>query len=134
MFVSFGKTLKKMGGFRIGAHFKLNGVGLVVFGIFIFMFYLIYWTFLLMAWMVYGVFYLYYLMFKGIAYLFGYRKKKSGKKQAKNGDSPVLVYYAPGGKTYHMNRSCAGSENISTTTLNMVEYEDLSPCRRCCKK
>lgn len=64
MFLSFSKTLKKMSGFRIGAHFRLKGWSLLVFGIFILMFYLVYWSILAALWMIYGVCYLYYLIFQ----------------------------------------------------------------------
>lgn len=46
MFLSFSKTLMKMSGFRIGAHFRFKDWSLLVFGIFILMFYMVYWSFL----------------------------------------------------------------------------------------
>ena len=135
MFLSFSKTLKKMSGFRVGAHFRLKGWSLLVFGIFILMFYMVYWSFLAALWMIYGVCYLYYLIFKGIASLF---KRKN--KTAPNGtDKPEPiknpVYYATGGTSYHKKRSCVGSETVHVVSLSTAENVlGLHPCGRCCKK
>lgn len=134
MFLSFSKTLKKMSGFRIGAHFRLKGWSLLVFGIFILMFYLVYWSILAALWMIYGVCYLYYLIFKGIVSLF---KPKSKAAPANTAPEPIKnpVYYATGGTSYHKKRSCVGSETVRVVSLSTAEgVLGLHPCGRCCKK
>ena len=64
MFASISKQLKRMGRFRLSFGRKLKGWEILVFGIFILMFYMVYWSVLLSLWTIYGVCYLCYLPFK----------------------------------------------------------------------
>lgn len=63
MFASISKQLKRMGRFRLSFGRKLKGWEILVFGIFILMFYMVYWSILLSLWTIYGVCYLCYLPF-----------------------------------------------------------------------
>jgi len=79
MFASISKQLKRMGRFRIGFGRKLKGWEIIVFGIFILIFYMVYWSILLSLWAIYGVCYLCYLPFK-----FLLKQKNSEPTEEKN--------------------------------------------------
>lgn len=83
MFTSISKQLKRMGRFRLSFGRKLKGWEVLVFGIFILMFYMVYWSILLSLWTIYGVCYLCYLPFKAI-------KQKKNDKPVK-GDTNVIA-------------------------------------------
>lgn len=132
MFLSFSKTLKKMSGFRIGKHVRLKGWSLLVFGIFILMFYIMYWSVVASLWMIYGICYLCYLPFKLI-----FKRKNKTASNSTDKPEPIKnpVYYVVGGTSYHKKRSCVGSETVRVVSLSTAEgVLGLHPCGRCCKK
>ena len=79
MYVGFSSSLKKASRFRIGAGMRLTTKTLLIFGIFILVYYMIYYSVLLCLWTLYGVCWLFfYLPYKGIAAAV---KKSKEKKQ-----------------------------------------------------
>lgn len=68
MFIGLSKTLKRMMGFRIGIGLRLNKSTAIVFGIFILMFYMMWYSVILSGWILYGFCWLFfYLPYKGIS-------------------------------------------------------------------
>mgnify|MGYP000874251520 CR=1 FL=1 len=78
-FVGFSKTLLRMGGFRIGAGIRLKKSTAAILGVFILMFYMMWYSVILSGWMIYGFCWLFfYLPYKGISSAIKKSKEKQG--------------------------------------------------------
>mgnify|MGYP000297485664 FL=1 len=60
MFIGFSKSLKRLGGFRVGFRKRLKGWNLLLMLIPIAIYYMMYYLFIAMFWMMYGMFWLLY--------------------------------------------------------------------------
>lgn len=78
----FHATLLRMGNFHLGISKKLSGASFLIVGMFVLMFYLMYWAFLGALWMIYGILWITFVLpFRIIKRIISSIKSKQNKKE-----------------------------------------------------
>lgn len=150
MFLSFRKTLCRLGSFRFGAGIRVKGIS-AVFLVFIFACLNLFWYMMLgVMWMIYGIFWLYWKMIYGTFWLcwkmilwvyikpiiwlfsklFGLLNTRSASER-KSGNVSVLV--TKDGKKYHFDRNCPYVRGCSAKRMKLSKAKKMgySPCHHC---